>query len=181
MKVKILNNSQQEFPCTINIHLTRSCNFNCQFCYAGFGECGSSHLPPDQLRQILYEISRVQSYQNERKIKVNFAGGETLLYPALGGILGFCKQLGLTTSLVTNGFLLDESMVDQFSGALDICAISMDSGLPETNHAIGRCTRDFRPDALFYRSKVGHIHGAGIRLKVNTVVNRLNLHENLAP
>ncbi len=65
---------------------------------------------------------------------MNFAGGEPLLFAGLPAIVELCKQLGLTTSLVTNGSLLDEKAAAQLSGSLDICALSIDSG----NHGQGQ-------------------------------------------
>ena len=49
----------------------------------------------------------------------------------------------------------------------------------ETNDAIGRCGKVFWPDAQFYWMLAQRIRDAGLRFKVNTVVNRLNLSENL--
>jgi radical S-adenosyl methionine domain-containing protein 2 len=114
-----------------------------------------------------------------RRRKVNFAGGEPLLYSGLPDIIKFSKQLGLATSLVTNGSLLDEQTIGRLTGCLDICALSMDSGVAETNNAIGRCNKSFRPDAQFYRILAQRIQSADVRLKINTVVNRLNLSEKL--
>lgn len=166
-------------PETINIHLTRSCNFGCRFCYAEFAECGSAHVAPDQLRRVLEAVGRADPLPTGRRRKVNFAGGEPLLYSGLSGSIKFCKQLGLLTSLVTNGSLLEERIIAGLSGSLDICAFSMDSGVAGTNAAIGRCGKGFRPDAQFYRTIAQRIREAGIRLKINSVVNRLNLSENL--
>ncbi len=166
-------------PETINIHLTRFCNFGCRFCYADFAECGSSQIPPDRLRRLLEVISCTDPLPIGHGRKVNFAGGEPLLYAGLPGIIEYCKQIGLMTSLVTNGSLLDERTIVRLSGPLDICALSMDSGVAETNNAIGRCGGIFRPDARSYEVLAQLIRAAGIRFKVNTVVNRLNLSENL--
>lgn len=138
-----------------------------------------TRLPPDQLRCALRAISNAPPLATGRSRKVNFAGGEPLLYPGLPDIIEFCKHLGLVTSLTTNGSLLDENVIARLSASLDICAFSMDSGVAETNDAIGRCGKGFRPDAQFYHTLAGRIRNAGIRLKVNTVVNRLNLWENL--
>src|SRR6266850_704142 len=106
MKSTIGQIQRRGLPETINIHLTRSCNFGCRFCYAEFSECGSTRIPPDQLRSVLEAIGRAGPLPPGRKRKVNFAGGEPLLYPGLPGIMQFCRQLGLVTSLVTNGSLL---------------------------------------------------------------------------
>jgi radical S-adenosyl methionine domain-containing protein 2 len=110
---------------------------------------------------------------------VNFAGGEPLLYSGLPDIIKFSKQIGLVTSLVTNGSLLDAQTIGRLAGSLDICALSVDSGVAEPNKAIGRCGKNYQPDALFYRTLANRMQSAGIRLKINTVVNRLNLKENL--
>jgi len=179
MKDESVQIQRRGLPETINIHLTRSCNFGCRFCYAEFAECGSRRIPPDQLRSVLEAISRAGPLPSGCKRKVNFAGGEPLLYYGLPGIIQFCKQLGLVTSLVTNGSLLAGPVFVALTGALNICAVSVDSGAAETNGAIGRCGRGFRPDAGFYRALAERIRGAGMKFKVNTVVNRLNLSENL--
>jgi len=169
----------RELPETINIHLTRTCNFGCRYCYADFGECGSARIQPDHLRRIIEAIGRADSPLGGRSRKVNFAGGEPLLYTELPDILALSKQLGLATSLVTNGSLLNERTIARLSGMLDICAVSVDSGIVKTNDSIGRCGKGSRPDAVFYRVLAQRIRDAGIRFKVNTVVNRLNLSENL--
>src|SRR5690242_13212128 len=133
----------RELAETINIHLTRACNFGCRFCYAEFAECGSTRIPPDQLRSVLQAISCAGPLPSRRKRKVNFAGGEPLLYPGLPGVIQFCKHLALVTSLVINGSLLDGQVLVGLAGSLDICAVSGDTDVAETNSAIGRCGRGF--------------------------------------
>ena len=85
-------------PETINIHVTRACNFGCRFCYAEFAECGPGRIPPGKLRTLLEVISRASPPSTGHRRKVNFAGGEPLLYPELPEIIQFCKALGLVTS-----------------------------------------------------------------------------------
>jgi radical S-adenosyl methionine domain-containing protein 2 len=179
MKDTTCNFKTRELPDTINIHLTRNCNFACRFCYAEFAECGSAFIPPERLRRLLTAIASAPPLQTGRKRKVNFAGGEPLLYNGLPDILDFSKQLDLRTSIVTNGSLLNERNLARFSASLDICAVSMDSGLSQTNEAIGRCGKGFRPDREFYQRLTEQIRASGIRLKINTVVNRVNFDENL--
>jgi radical S-adenosyl methionine domain-containing protein 2 len=110
---------------------------------------------------------------------VNFAGGEPLLYTGLADIVELSKGLGLTTSIVTNGSMLNEPTISLLTGWLDICAISVDSGIAATNLAIGRGGKTFQPDDRFYLTLGQRIKAANIRFKINTVVNRLNLEENL--
>src|SRR3954471_15802972 len=129
MKSYTVETQTRALPETINIHLTRACNFACRFCYAGFAECSPGRIPPDGLRLMLEAIGRAEPPPEGRKRKVNFAGGEPLSYPGLPEVAGFCKELGLVTSVVTNGSLLSRGMLARFAGALDICAVSMDSGV----------------------------------------------------
>lgn len=164
---------------TINIHLTRSCNFGCRFCYAGFAECGAVRLTTAQVNQIIVLASEVAPLTNGGRRKVNFAGGEPFLHPGLIEIIRFTKRLGLKTSVVTNGSLLTERTIAELSGALEICALSVDSSSIKTNEAIGRCSTTFRPEAGYYRNLANQVRAGGMRLKINTVVNRLNLSENL--
>src|SRR5260221_4742937 len=175
MKQYTVQSQTRELPETINIHLTRSCNFGCRFCYAGFVECGSTRIPPDQLRSVLDAISRAGPLPGGRKRKVNFAGGEPLLYPGLPGMIQFCKHLGLVTSLVTNGSLLKGELLAGLTGSVDISAGSVDSGVEETNAAIGRCGRGVRPDARFFRTLAEQIPGLRMRGKGNNLVQWLEL------
>jgi radical S-adenosyl methionine domain-containing protein 2 len=179
MKNNFIQISSRGLPETVNIHLTRACNFGCLFCYAEFAECGSARIPHSQLRALLEAISRAAPPTTGHRRKVIFAGGEPLLYPGLVEIIKFCKHLGLVTSLVSNGSLLDEHAIEGLAGSLDICALSVDSALPRTNDLIGRRGQNCRPDSHFYRTAAERIRTAGIRLKINTVVNRLNLSESL--
>jgi len=179
MKHGIAHFPARELPETINIHLTRACNFGCRFCYAGFLECNCARITLHKLRQILEALADLKPLPNGRARKVNFAGGEPMLCPDLPEIIRLCKGLGFVTSMVTNGSLLDERAIACLDGALDICAVSIDSGFAETNAAIGRASKSFLPDAQYYQALAQKIRDSGIRFKVNTVANRLNLSENL--
>jgi radical S-adenosyl methionine domain-containing protein 2 len=167
-----------ELPETINIHLTRRCNFGCHFCYAEFAECGANQVSPENLQSILAQIGERPS-PNGRRRKINFAGGEPFLYPDLPTVIEFCKKRGLVTSVVTNGSRIDSGMIARLGESLDILGLSVDSGNLETNRKIGRYGNRVFPHAEFYRRIATKVHEAGIRLKINTVVNRVNFHEDL--
>lgn len=179
MKNNFMQIPSRVLPETINIHLTRACNFGCRFCYAEFTECDTVRIPPGKLRSILEGIGRAAPPPTGHRRKVNFAGGEPLLYPGLPEIIEFCKQVGLVTSLVSNGSLLDEHAIGRLSGCLHICTLSVDSVSPRTNDLIGRRSQNCLPDVSFYLTLAERIRTAGIHLKINTVVNRLNLSETL--
>jgi radical S-adenosyl methionine domain-containing protein 2 len=177
-EMKNLNSTIDLLPPTINIHLTRLCNFKCGYCYAAFSEIDSKNLPFEELSLIIQMIAEAPASHGSLR-KVNFAGGEPLLYPHILEAIHLSKKLGLQTSLVTNGSLLTERSIAQLQGRLDILALSIDSSVSKTNGTIGRASAKVTPDNKFYKALAEKIHDAGIRLKVNTVVNRWNLQQNV--
>jgi radical S-adenosyl methionine domain-containing protein 2 len=111
--------------------------------------------------------------------KTNFAGGEPFLYPKpLGAMIDFCKrELRLeSVSIVTNGSLVRESFLRQHAGQLDILAVSCDSFDERTNIAIGRGSGD-QVQKLYQIAEWCRRYG--VMFKLNTVVNKLNVREDM--
>ena len=93
-------------------------------------------------------------------------------------MLRFCKEsLKLEScSVVTNGSLVDEKFLARFGRYIDILAVSCDSFDEATNIAIGRGSGD-NVAKLF---EVAHLcQQYGIKFKLNTVVCRLNVNEDM--
>ena len=72
--------------------------------------------------------------------KINFAGGEPFLKPKfLGNLVKFCKaELGINTSIISNGSLVTEKWLNEYGEYLDILGVSCDSFVESTNEKIGR-------------------------------------------
>jgi len=169
-------------PDTINIFLTRVCNYRCRHCYATFGDIRPGFMAQELAREILVQISQEPLPPGIPTRKVTFVGGEPTLCPDLPEIVKVAKGFGLDTAVITNGTRITPAYLDQFSGALDWMGFSIDSFNERTNQAIGRC----RPDgsaiiAEAYLARVGWVKERGIGLKVNTVVNAHNWRENMTP
>jgi radical S-adenosyl methionine domain-containing protein 2 len=165
-------------PPTINLHTIRACNYKCGFCFAGFQDCATGQLPQRDLHEILRQIAYLPLYKG-RPRKVNFVGGEPTLSKTVVEDIRYAKSLGLTTSIVTNGSRLTPAMLQELSGHLDLLAISIDSVDTESNRRIGR---HFRGVALTEQEYLERLHLAsdlGMAIKVNTVVNQLNVHEDM--
>jgi radical S-adenosyl methionine domain-containing protein 2 len=112
--------------------------------------------------------------------KINFAGGEPFLYPRhLGQLVKFCKNdLKLeSVSIVTNGSLVKQAWIEQYGSWLDILAVSCDSFNEATNIKIGRGKGNHLECFKMLRELCDN---AGIKFKVNTVVNRFNLSEDMS-
>lgn len=111
--------------------------------------------------------------------KLNFAGGEPFLVPKLlGDLAKYCKDvLSLeSVSVVTNGSKVTAEWLSEYGKYLDIMAVSCDSFNEETNVKIGR-GKGRHLDQVRGLSRMCKEHG--IKLKINTVVNRHNFREDM--
>jgi radical S-adenosyl methionine domain-containing protein 2 len=153
-----------------NWHLTDRCNYTCKFCFMTnlpFREAGiaEGQMIIDSLRRIGIT-------------KLNFVGGEPLLHPHLSDFARIAKEHGLTTSIVTNGSLLTRAKVYSLKPFVDWIGLSIDSGREEIETELGRGHGSHVPHIM----EIGEaVRKAGIKLKVNTVVTKLNFEEDMRP
>ena len=161
---------------TVNYHLWKPCNMRCGFCFATFLDLppqGFLHLPQSD------SIGLITLIAEAGFLKINFAGGEPTLCPWLSDLIRHAKSLGLTTSVVSNGSRITNAWLDNLAGCLDILAISIDSVAPELQSKIGRVVNGKQPMTASDYICIGEsAKSRGIRLKVNTVVNRHNVDED---
>jgi radical S-adenosyl methionine domain-containing protein 2 len=166
-------------PCpitTVNYHCWKPCNMKCRHCFARFTDAGHDNLP----RAEMLDVVRQLALGFER---INFVGGEPTLCPWLVEAIELARELGLKTSLVTNGTKLISApnLRDKILSRVEWIGLSIDSANADTNRSIGRAYGKsvITPDELI--SLADHIHRAGVQLKINTVVQRPNVDEDLGP
>ena len=166
-----------EIP-SVNYHLWKACNMVCKYCFATFQDIEPQFLPKGHLRRedcvLVVEAIAVAGFQ-----KINFAGGEPTLCPWLPDLIRRAKELGLTTSVVTNGSRITEGWLEDVRDSLDWVALSIDSVNAETLLRTGRTTREGPMSKQDYLRVVALLRQYGVRLKVNTVVMQSNLREDL--
>ncbi|MDR2845059.1 MAG: viperin family antiviral radical SAM protein [Puniceicoccales bacterium] len=165
-------------PGTINIHNHSDCQYRCGFCHSAFASAERHKIPQDELHEILRQIAMLPFAIGRPPRKVTFAGGEPLLSRTALEDISFARSLGLHTALVTNGILLVPAIIARLAPVLDWLAISMDSTDDATNRLIGRCSGKRVLSMSDYLKRACAVRDAGIRLKINTVVNRFNLTES---
>ena len=163
---------------SVNYYLWKPCNMKCGFCFATFQDIHrrilpKGHLGPEDSLIVVEQLARA-GFQ-----RINFAGGEPTLCPWLPDLLTRAKELGLSTAMVTNGSLLTPTWMDTVAGHLDWAALSIDSVNPDTLRRIGRTIRSGPFGATEYLKMADMLRSRGIRLKINTVVTRFNLDEDL--
>ncbi|GBU26945.1 hypothetical protein R84B8_00461 [Treponema sp. R8-4-B8] len=156
----------------INLHLLENCNYRCKHCFAHFDSTG--RLSVHDWKNIIDNITKRTTVS-----RFNLAGGEPLLYKGIDEVIEYINAKNIQVSLITNGHLLSEELIRKFKGKVSMIGLSIDAFQPELLLEIGRCTQTneiLSPDRCVALCKF--IHENGIHLKINTVVSRLNLHEN---
>ncbi len=164
---------------SVNYHLWKPCNMRCEFCFANFKDIDPEVLPKGHLGRD-DSLAIVQSLALAGFEKINFAGGEPTLCPWLPDLIARAKDLRMTTSVVTNGSLICGEWLDRIHGSLDWAALSIDSVNPDTLRRAGRTTSLGPMSAQDYLCVVGILKENLVRIKVNTVVSRSNLHQDLS-
>ena len=155
------------FP-AVNFHINRVCNARCRFCFATFEDV-PGQLPTEDAERLVTLLAEAGVE------KLNFAGGEPTLHRGLGALLTHARGLGLTTSVVTNGARLAE-LLDRHAADLDWAGLSVDSASEATEVALGRGRGTYVAQSVALSDRCRE---RGVRVKLNTVVTALNVHERL--
>ncbi|KKN46913.1 hypothetical protein LCGC14_0668180 [marine sediment metagenome] len=155
---------------SVNFHFWALCNFKCNYCFARF-ESNNPNLTSNQCLEIIDNISDALIK------KINFAGGEPTLSPYLGDLLVHSKKLGLVTSIISNGTGINRPFFEKFRKSIDWIGLSIDSGFEMINFKLGIGNRNIVKQ-IIRKSKI--IQDIGIKLKINTVVNKLNYQEDFS-
>jgi radical S-adenosyl methionine domain-containing protein 2 len=108
--------------------------------------------------------------------KVNFVGGEPMLYPLIFDTTEIAKEMGFVVSIVTNGYCLNEHRITRLAPHVDWIGLSIDSNSEKIEKKLGRG----------YGNHVKHvceisdiIHDRGLGLKINTTVTRCTYKEDM--
>ncbi len=172
-------------PPTVNMHIVGHCNYGCRYCYARF-EKAKTYLPIEAALTILRQLP------SRGVRRVTFAGGEPTLHPQLLEMLRACADLGLITSVVTNGSQLDRDACRRLFPWVRWLVLSCDSHVAATNVAMGRAPKkklDTIGQVIRAENVARSVHewnascsrAEHVRLKVNIVVTSLNMHEDPGP
>ncbi|BBM83345.1 viperin family antiviral radical SAM protein [Candidatus Uabimicrobium amorphum] len=163
---------------TVNFHLIQYCNLRCKFCFARFHDVKKKHpLSLSEMKELMFML------KNSGCVKVNFAGGEPFIYPNLGDLVRYSYEIGLKTSIVTNGNFLTDEWLQNYGSFLHWIAVSCDSSVEATQERLGRGKGDqvkkvqttFQLIQQFNRE-----NRHKIRKKLNSVITRYNYEEDMS-
>ena len=162
--------SEERAPLSVNIVLSDRCNYRCKFCFARFSENKRTFS-----HERILEIPCILVRMGASKITVE--GGEPFLFPELlKKFLIEAKRCGLTTMVISNGSLITREFLEEIAPYLDWLGLSVDSPHEETEKKLGRGFGNHVKKAL---QVAQWCHELGIRLKVNSVITRYNVSDDL--
>jgi radical S-adenosyl methionine domain-containing protein 2 len=164
-----------KFIPTVNLHLTKSCDMQCKHCFSDFSEI-SNVVDYDAAKAIVNEVSKMRMFK-----KINFSGGEPTLFKNMPKIVELAKKNGLETSMVSNGFNLitKPGLFNAFVGSLDLLALSIDGFDQNINFKIGRHVKKTTLSLYDYILLSQKCIENKIRIKINTVVTKINYDQIL--
>ncbi|MGM9512120.1 radical SAM protein [Larkinella sp. GY13] len=109
-------------PVLCNYYITYRCNATCSFC--DIWERPSPYVTQENVRDNLRDLKRLGVRV------IDFTGGEPLLHRQLDDLLREAKNLGLITTITTNG-LLYPKYAERLHGLVDMLHFSLDSPIAE--------------------------------------------------
>jgi MoaA/NifB/PqqE/SkfB family radical SAM enzyme len=110
-------------PLQCSLYVTDQCNLDCHYCT----EYDNS-VPHPAIGDLKRWVEKIRDLGTER---IALVGGEPLMHPDIVELVRYCRELGFSTSLTTNGFLLSRELVgDLESAGLGVMQISVDRMTP---------------------------------------------------
>ena len=152
-------------PLYVVFDITNKCNLKCIHCYSS---TQNEELTTSDVYHVIDKL-----YEAGTGI-IDFGGGEPLLRNDIFDILSYSKDVGLYTSISTNGILLNEDCIKRLKTLeIDHVCISLDGAKPETHDYI-------RDKEGTYKKTINGIKNcvnAGIHTQISTVFMKNNINE----
>jgi radical SAM protein with 4Fe4S-binding SPASM domain len=153
---------------SVNLELTAECNLKCMHCYGKFGNGHFNELTLEEIQDVAEQLKKMQVYE------VSLSGGEPLLRGEFFDIAKDFAGRGFGVNLMTNGSLVDEHMADNIAAAgIQSVSVSLDGVRSDTHDPF----RGVRGSFQKTMKGIELLNDRGIRLKLYTVLNRLNSGE----
>lgn len=145
------------------IRVNKHCNARCFMC--DFWKKPKLEITETQFDYLQTQLGNVKL--------VRFTGGEPLLHKKLPEFIRTLHELGIVTSVITNGLLLSEKLDELVECGLDQIVFSVDGALPEIHNQIrgvNGLLEKIEKSLILIDRKYPELH-----TRVNTVVSDRNL------
>ena len=148
----------------LNIYLTNACNLRCPHCFMKAGKRLQDELNCEDWKRVLKDFRECGGET------VTFTGGEPLMNPAFREIIETAYQEGLQITVLTNGILWTDELIDEMSPKLAEVQISID-GTDDASNAKIRAAGTF--ETLV--NNVIRFSNNGVRTSVATTFTNDNI------
>ena len=160
------SNSQLPFPNLFIWELTEKCNFKCLHCYNIGENSGVKGFKREKALDICDQLIELKPKD------ILLSGGEVLLSDIWEDVASKLCDADITTGIISNGWILDEQMIDRIkeTGMRWVC-ISLD-GIEETHDQV-RQANSFKR----IMSALDRLKQEGIYVGISTAINKLNINQ----
>ena len=150
----------------MSIFFTRRCNFNCHYCSTSKNQ-KSKDISLKKWKSIITQI------YNQGCRFITIYGGEPTLRSDLGQLLKFCIELKMYVHLVTNGSLLNEDMLEEFTSyGYFLLGISIDT-ITDKDFS----PKKYSPNLISLLQKFQHTNLDRIEYAFHILTTRENFNE----
>ena len=154
---------RKSIPVAVRWNLLSRCVSRCEYCNLWKRSSSSDELTTSQIKDGLEQLAALGA------TRISFSGGEPLLRPDIGEIVSYAAKLGISPSMNSSGFFL-EQRIDSLAD-LDLLKISLDG--PESIH---NRTRG-REDAFFTAMSAAKLAKERLRkISFATTITRFNVN-----
>lgn len=152
----------------LNCYLTNACNLRCDHCFMKSGFRLKEELPSTEWIRILTE------FHDAGGECVTFSGGEPLMNNDFAGIVKHANKIGLNVTVLSNGILWSQDMIENLSPYITEIQISID-GVDEESNSIVRGKGFFEK----VTETIVAFANKGVRTSVATTFTLRNLQDNM--
>ncbi len=131
-------NGERVAPITIDMALTRKCNFRCVYCYGMLQANDEKKMTKDVLFRFLDDAAEIGV-----KAVSLVSDGESTCSPHMNDVILRGKKNGLDMALGTNGYLLKDGRQEEILPALTYLRYNISAGEPERFAEIHGCSVDY--------------------------------------
>lgn len=114
----------------LNIYITNSCNLRCKHCFMLSGNKLENELTLEDWKEVL------TSFKKNGGEYVTFSGGEPLMFKDFSKIITHSYDLGLKTTILSNGLLWSDKLIEELAPFIDEIQFSLDGVDEETNSVV---------------------------------------------
>ena len=167
--------AQHRKPGFCDLIITENCMLKCRMCNMWQSKNGSESPEIGVWKNFIDYFADF----TENKAQVQFVGGEPLIKKGLLGFIRYTAQKGLSTTMTTNGYLIDKNMAgDIASSGLNTLVFSLDGARKET-HDFLRGVNGAYDRVMNAIELLGKLKNDSLRIHIVTTVMRQNLDDLL--